>query len=159
MRIGIIGSGATGLTAAWKLARAKHQVTIFESHDQVGGLASGFHISSWDWSLEKFYHHWFIADHDILELIDEIGHSNKVRFSRPKTSYWIDGKIYRSEISPSALLLPISLLAKIRLGLAGVYLKLTRNWHSLEKQTTHEWLSRYMGQGAYNKLWRPFPGR
>jgi protoporphyrinogen oxidase len=155
MRIGIIGSGATGLAAAWKLARAKHQVTIFESHNQVGGLSSGFRVSNWDWSLEKFYHHWFIDDHDVLGLIDEIGHSDKVRFSRPKTSYWIDGQIYRSEISPSALLLPISFLSKIRLGLVGIYLKLTRNWHSLEKKTTHEWLNRYMGQEAYNKLWRP----
>lgn len=155
MRIGIIGAGTTGLAAAWMLARAKHQVTIFEAQQQVGGLASGFRASNWDWSLEKFYHHWFIADHDVLELIDEIGHSDKVRFTRPKTSYWIDGKIYRSEISPSALLLPISFLAKLRLGLAGVYLKLTRNWHSLEEQTVHEWLSRYMGQEAYDKLWRP----
>ena len=38
MRIGIIGSGISGLSAAWSLA-AKHDVTVFESNAQAGGHA------------------------------------------------------------------------------------------------------------------------
>ena len=36
MRIAIIGSGIAGLTAAWRLA-PRHEVTLFEANDQVGG--------------------------------------------------------------------------------------------------------------------------
>ena len=155
LKIGIIGAGIAGMSAAWDLARAGHEVHIFEGADRVGGLAAGFKDDGWDWYLEKYYHHWFEGDKHILGLIDEIGHSDKILFPRPKTSYWLDGKIYRSEISPSALLLPLSLLAKFRLGLAGIYLKLTRSWQSLEKITAHEWMIRYMGREAYEKLWQP----
>ena len=36
--VGIIGSGAAGLTAAQQLNRAGHLVTVYERHDRVGGL-------------------------------------------------------------------------------------------------------------------------
>ncbi len=155
LNIGIIGAGAAGMAAAWDLIRAGHQVTLYEAGHAIGGLAAGFKDESWEWSLEKFYHHWFQSDKDVLTLIDEIGHTDKVIFPRPKTSYWLDGKVYRSEINLSALQLPLSPLAKLRLGLFGAYLKLTPFWQPLEKVTAHEWLQRYMGREVYEKLWRP----
>ena len=50
MRIGIVGAGIAGLTAAHDLIKKGHQVTIFESANYVGGLAAGFKESHWDWS-------------------------------------------------------------------------------------------------------------
>ncbi len=155
LKVGIVGAGVAGLAAAWDIARAGHEVHIFEGADTVGGLAAGFKDPSWDWTLEKFYHHWFESDRDILALIDEIGHGDKVFFPRPKTSYWIDGKIYRSEIALSALRLPLSPLGIVRLGLAGAYLKLTRSWQPLERVTAHDWMTRWMGRETYERLWRP----
>lgn len=156
LRIGIIGAGAAGLAAAWDLSRLGHEIHLYEAEDKVGGLAAGFKDSGWDWTMEKFYHHWFQTDSSILKLIDELGTSSKVLFPRPKTSYWIDGKVYRSEMNASALSLPLSPLALVRLGLTGVYLKfVTRDWPALEKVTADQWMRRWMGDEAYNKLWRP----
>ena len=42
MRIGIVGAGITGLTAAYELGKAGHSVTVFEKDTFAGGLASGF---------------------------------------------------------------------------------------------------------------------
>jgi protoporphyrinogen oxidase len=156
LKIGIIGAGAAGMAAAWDLARAGHDVELFEAEKSVGGLAAGFRDDGWEWSLEKFYHHWFESDKDMFALLEEMGTRDKVLFPRPKTSYWIDGKILRSEMNASALFLPISFLAKIRMGLTGVFLKfLTKDWRSLEKVTADEWMSRYMGDEAYGKFFRP----
>ncbi|MCA9882017.1 MAG: FAD-dependent oxidoreductase, partial [Anaerolineae bacterium] len=153
--IGIIGAGVAGLAAAWDFVNAGHEVTIYEAGDRVGGLAAGFKDDSWDWELEKFYHHWFTSDADMLGLIDEIGHSDKVIFPRPKTSYWIDGKPVRSEMNLSALFLPISLWGTFRMGLGGVYLKLTSDWRALEKVTADSWMRRYMGPEGYEKFFKP----
>ena len=38
----IVGGGLTGLTAAWRLHRAGHRVTVFEKAPQVGGAIVGF---------------------------------------------------------------------------------------------------------------------
>ncbi|MBZ0296874.1 MAG: NAD(P)/FAD-dependent oxidoreductase [Anaerolineae bacterium] len=156
LRIGIIGAGVAGMAAAWDLTRAGHQVELFEAGDKVGGLAAGFKDENWDWTLEKFYHHWFETDADMLRLIDEIGQRGQVIFPRPKTSYWMDNKITRSEMNLSVLSLPISLFSKFRLGLVGVYLKfLTNNWRALEKVTADSWMTRYMGEEAYGRFFRP----
>lgn len=153
--IAIIGAGAGGMAAAWDLVRAGHHVDLYEAGDRVGGLAAGFKDDHWDWYLEKFYHHWFESDEHILGLIGEIGQGDKLVFPRPKTSFWIDGKIYRSEISPSAIFLPLSPLSLPRFALAGAFMKLTPFWKPLEKVTADAWLRRYMGPEAYNKFFRP----
>jgi protoporphyrinogen oxidase len=156
LSIAIIGAGGAGLAAAWDLARAGHGVEVFEAESTVGGLAAGFRDDGWEWWLEKFYHHWFETDQEIIKLAGEMGHGDKITFPRPKTSYWVDGQILRSEMNASALFLPISPLAKLRLGLVGVYLKfITKNWRALEQDTAHNWMLRYMGQEAYSRFFQP----
>lgn len=155
LSIGIIGAGATGIAAAWDLCRAGHDVTIYEAGAEIGGLAAGFRDDHWAWSLEKFYHHWFETDHHIRDLLIEMGLWDNVIFPRPKTSFWIDGKIYRSEISLSALFLPQSPIATLRMGLFGAYLKLIKDGTFLEKFTAHDWMRHRMGEEAYGKFFQP----
>lgn len=157
MNIAIIGAGATGLAAAHDLLQAGCRVTLFEANDKPGGLAAGFKMPHWDWSLEKFYHHWFESDADVLRLADEIGVRDRVIFKRPVTvSYW-NGRFYPLDSPAAALRFPgLSLPAKIPFGLATIYLKyLTSNWRALERYTAHEWASRWMGRRAYEVLWQP----
>lgn len=155
-RIAIIGAGVAGLAAAWDLARAGHTVSIYEAQGQLGGLAAGFRDDNWDWTLEKFYHHWFEGDSDMLGLIEEIGQREKVLFPRPKTSFWIDGKIIRSEIEPiSVLKLPLSPLGLVRFAFGGAFVKLTPFWKPLERVTADAWMRRWMGEEGYRKFFRP----
>ena len=42
MKIAFVGTGFTGLAAAWDLRNSGNEVTIFEAADTVGGLAGGF---------------------------------------------------------------------------------------------------------------------
>jgi len=155
MNIAIIGAGAAGLAAAWDFADAGHQVTIYEAADRVGGLAAGFKDEAWDWTLEKFYHHWFASDNDLFALAEEMGARDHIIFPRPKTSYWIDGAPVRSEISPSALFLPLSLPSILRMGLAGMFVKLTPRWQPFERVTADQWMRRWMGREAYEKFFMP----
>ena len=70
-RIAIIGAGPAGLAAAYDLNKAGYAVTVYEAAPEVGGLAAGFKPPHWDWSLEKFYHHWFASDRHMLGFIEE----------------------------------------------------------------------------------------
>lgn len=55
--IAVLGAGFGGMSAAYDLAKAGHKVSIYEAASGVGGLASGFKEPHWDWSVERFYHH------------------------------------------------------------------------------------------------------
>ncbi len=153
--IAIIGAGVAGLAAAWDLIRAGHDVHIYEAGERVGGLAAGFRDEGWDWTLEKFYHHWFESDTDMLGLIEEIGQRDNVIFERPKTSFWVDGTIQRTEIEPiSVLMLPMSPLGKLQFMFGGAFLKLTPWWQPLERITAEAWMQRWMGKEGYERFFR-----
>ncbi len=155
MNVAIIGAGIAGLSAALDFAKAGHNVTIFEANSRPGGLASGFKDPRWAWELERFYHHWFTSDTDIINLIDEIGRRDKMFFPTPVTSLYIDGKLYPATPLWKNLLLPVSLISKMRYALSGVYLRLTKNWRALEQVTAHDWIVKYMGEEMYKVVWEP----
>jgi protoporphyrinogen oxidase len=157
MKIAIIGAGFGGMAAAFDLRKAGHDVTIFESADYVGGLASGFKEPYWDWSVEKFYHHWFQTDASMLGLIRELGWENKVRFPRPLTVMYHEGKFYPFDSIQKALLFPgLGFgLNKIRFGFVGLFLRLTNNWRALEQVTADSWMLKWAGRDVYEKMWKP----
>ncbi len=157
MKIAIVGAGIAGLSAAHELIKKGHQVTIFEAANYVGGLAAGFKESHWDWSVERFYHHWFQSDSAMLGLIDELGWSDQVLFPRPVTVMFHKEKFYPFDSIPSALLYP-GLgwgINKIRFGLVNLAIRFTNNWKALEKYTVDEWMRKYAGDKAYEAVWEP----
>jgi protoporphyrinogen oxidase len=155
-RIAIIGAGAGGLAAAYDLARADHQVTVYESDDHVGGLASGFKQPNWDWSVERYYHHWFASDKHILGLIDELGWSERVIFPRPVTVVYHNEQFYPLDSPIAVLRFPgIPFPDRLRVGAVVAYLRYVARWEPLEQVTAHEWLSTRVGARAYSSLWEP----
>lgn len=181
MDIGIIGAGVAGLTAAYDLTRQGHRVTVYEARPYVGGLAAGFKDAGWDWALERFYHHIFASDRDIIALVNELGIGDTLFFPSPVTSILKDGKLYPinkplagpwlerlplgKSLSNVADLVatglrvlafrPIPFLARFRVGLATAYLRYNPRWQPLEQVTAHEWLSRAAGARAYEAFWQP----
>ena len=157
MNIAIIGAGYAGLSAAYDLTKTGHNVTVFEAADHTGGLAAGFKETHWDWSVEKYYHHWFASDQHMLGLIKELGLEHKVLFPRPFTVVFHKDKWYPFDSILKALLYP-GLgwgINKVRFGFVGLFLRLTNNWKSLEKVTVDQWMRKWAGNQVYEQMWEP----
>ena len=157
MKIAIIGAGYAGMSAAYDLRNAGHEVTIYEAAKHVGGLAAGFKEPHWDWSVEKFYHHWFQSDDHMLGLIKELGLDDRVIFPRPLTVMLYKDKFYPFDSILNALRFPgLGFgLNKIRFGFVGLFLRLTNNWRALEKVTADEWMMKWAGKQVYEQMWKP----
>lgn len=158
LKVAIIGAGPAGLAAAYDLTKNKIEVTVFEAAPEVGGLAAGFKAPHWNWSLEKFYHHWFQTDSHMLGLINELGWRDQVLFPRPYTVVYHNGEFHPFDSYLTALkfsLKHFSLIDVMRYGLVGVYLKLTPWWQPLEKVTAAEWMRKWCGERVYNAMWKP----
>ncbi len=157
--IAVIGAGIGGMAAAYDLSRAGHHVTIYEGSGGVGGLAAGFKEPHWDWSVERYYHHWFASDRYMLGLIDELGWQGQVIFPRPVTVMYHQGRFYPFDSMfsniPLFLLRHYPLIDTARFGLVGAYLRLSGNWKSLEGYTAESWMRRWAGDRVYEAMWEP----
>lgn len=154
MRVGIIGAGAAGLAAAYELTKSGHYAEVFERAPFLGGQASTFSVGGGQ--LERGYHHLFVSDTDITQLIDELGLGDRLAWLESKVGLYHGGKIW-SFGTPMDLLrfTPLSLLQRLRVGFWTFVLQKTTNWHKFEGITAQEWLIQHMGRRAYQVLWEP----
>lgn len=153
-RFAIIGAGVCGLSAAYELAKAGHQVEVFEADKDIGGLASVYEVGGQ--RLEKFYHHWLGTDEHAFNLIREIGKGDKLLFKESKVGIYYSNKIYRFS-SPMDLLRfkPLNLFQRLRFGFSIFYSWMIKDYRHLEQISAADWLEKIVGKKAFDVIWRP----
>lgn len=154
MRIGIIGAGAAGLAAAYELGLRGHVADVFEGAPFLGGQASTFPVNGVP--LERGYHHLFRSDTAMIDLISELGLSDRLQWIDSNVGYYARGKLWKFT-SPMDLLRfrPLPLFDRLRMGLATLGLQRRKEWASLEQVTASEWVLRNVGRNAYDTIFEP----
>lgn len=153
MKYAVLGGGALGLMAAYRLVQAGQEVTVFEQEPVAGGLAAGFRVG--DTWLEKFYHHIFRSDKVAIRIINELGLGDRLDWHRPRTVSLMDGRLEQLD-SPLTLLRfkPWRLDERLRVAAVMAFLKVV-NPNLLEGKVADAWLSRWMGKRTYSMLFEP----
>ncbi|UYV36880.1 NAD(P)/FAD-dependent oxidoreductase [Rhodobacteraceae bacterium D3-12] len=154
--IAIIGAGFTGLAAARDLARAGNRVTVYEADPFVGGLAGAFTPHGESDRLDRFYHHWFTSDRDIMALIDELGLGDAVSMEPSLTGVWFANQTFRLSTPLDLLRFPaLSFPDRLRLGWLALKARRVRDWRALEGLSAEEWLRDLGGDRVYRVMWQP----
>ncbi len=159
MKIAILGAGFAGLTAALRLTEEGHEVTVFESESSVGGLAGGFKLPGWDWTLEKSYHHLFTNDTFSFNMAKKLGQNLIIQ--RPETNIMVSGNIMPLDSAKALLRFPyLNPIDRIRTGLVTAYLKATSSYKVFEGKAALAWVRKTMGKEATKLIWEPlFKGK
>ena len=154
MNFGIIGGGAAGLAAAYELSRAGHYADVYETAPILGGQASTFNLGGGQ--LERGYHHLFRSDQAMIELINELGLADQLRWYTSKVGLFHGDRVWNFS-SPADLLKfsPLPMSQRIRVGLWSFLLQKTRAWHKFENVTARTWIIEHMGMDAYRIIWEP----
>ncbi len=150
----IIGAGFTGLSAAYELAKNGISVTVLEAEAEIGGLAAAFNVGGQ--KLERFYHHFFTHDTEVLKLINELGLSDRIEINPTNTGLYYENHCFKLS-TPWDLLnfTPLAFADRIRLGLLALRARRVRDWMALESKTAHEWLRELGGENVYRIVWQP----
>lgn len=154
MRVGIVGAGVLGLSAARVLQQQGHEVTIFEGKPDVGGQVVTFEVGGEP--LEQFYHHIFTNDTVCIRYIEEMGFGDRLRWIESTVGILRRGRIFPF-VTPMDLLryTAIPFTSRVRLGLAAVWLRRQHNWRKYEDVTARAWMERAVGKKAFAALWGP----
>jgi protoporphyrinogen oxidase len=153
-RAAIIGGGISGLTVAYYLTRAGWAVEVFESAARLGGLASSFRFG--EAIIERYYHFICGGDHALIGLCRDLGIADVIRWQAVRTSHFYDGNLYPFSSAGSLLrFTPLSLPARIRLGIHAVRSRRRQGWLALDEIPAKVWLLKHTGERAYEVIWRP----
>jgi protoporphyrinogen oxidase len=153
-QVTIVGGGFTGLSAAYELAKNGISVTVLEAEAEIAGLAAAFDVGGE--KLDRFYHHWFTNDKEVMQLIDELGLNDHVEINPTNTGVYYANNFYKLS-TPWDLLnfTPLNFLDRIRLGLLALRARRVKDWMELEGKTAHEWLIELGGENVYRVVWQP----
>ncbi len=151
---GIVGGGIMGMTLAHRLAQEGHEVTIYESAPELGGLVSSWRMNEVEW--DKFYHVILLSDFRTRNILNEIGVEDKIKWVETKTGFYMNGKLHSMSDTIEFLKFPtLNLLDKFRLGLTILIASRIKNWKKLERIPVTTWLKKWSGSNTYNKIWLP----
>ncbi|MDR1537150.1 MAG: NAD(P)/FAD-dependent oxidoreductase [Clostridiales bacterium] len=153
MKIGIIGCGATGLSAGYTLSQKGHETVLYDtSESELGGIAGAVPIGRT--YIDKFYRHIFTSDAEILSLIQEAGLNSEMMWIEPKNGMYIDGKLYPFTNPIDLIMFPaVGFISRIRMGLAVLSAKYVTDYKAMEGITAKEWLVKKAGKQSYDKIW------
>lgn len=153
-RVAIVGSGFLGMTLALRLAKAGHNVTIFESGKEIGGLAAAWQIGDVVW--DKHYHVTLASDKFTRKLLEELGLGDEYRWVETKTGFYTGGELFSMSDTREFLQFPpLGLISKIRLGATIFFASRIKDWKRLETISVEAWLTKLSGKKTFEKIWKP----
>lgn len=156
----VVGGGMLGLALAHELSKKGVRVTVLEASHELGGLAAPWELEdsetgqriTWD----RHYHVTLLSDTRLRKLLDEIGLSDELRFVETKTGFYAGGKMHSMSSTLEFLNFPpLKLWEKFRLGMTIAGGSKIKNWRRLEQIPVTDWLRKWSGEGAFQKVWLP----
>jgi protoporphyrinogen oxidase len=150
----VVGAGLTGLVAAYRLAKAGWQVTVFERYPEPGGLVASFEVGGE--RLECYYHHLFTTDTDYVALATELGLANEIEWLPSRMGIYSGGRLWDFGTPVSLLKFqPLPWVDKLRFGFSTLLLNRTSDFARFERVTAREWIVKHAGRKAYDAVWGP----
>jgi protoporphyrinogen oxidase len=153
LKVAVIGAGPMGLAAAYELAKRGAQVSILERDDRIGGMSAFVDFAGT--RIERYYHFICRPDSTTFEYLREFGLEDYLRWVPTKMGFYFRGKLYEWGHPLALLKFPgLSPLQKLRYGLHVMHAKGIEDWRPYDAFTSTEWLHRWIGEKAYDVLWR-----
>ncbi|MBN2381521.1 FAD-dependent oxidoreductase [bacterium] len=150
----IIGAGMTGLACALSLVGQQHDVVVLDADNKPGGLLASYQFDQY--TIEKYYHHFFSYDQNLLELIEQLELNHDLVWKKASTGYYHQGHVYNLDTPREILMFRgLSLIDKFFLAKAMLMIKRTKDFRHLDRITARDWLLQNTNQSVYENFFAP----
>lgn len=149
-KVGIIGAGPAGLTAAYELAKAGVQVDVFEAGPNVGGLAQSFEL--WNQTVDLGPHRFFSSDSRINKVWFEVA-GEDYRMVNRLTRIYYNSKLFYYPLKPFDALRKLGIFQSI--NSLGSYLA-EKIKPTPDTNTFESWVVRRFGYKLYSTFFKTY---
>ncbi|WP_138992762.1 FAD-dependent oxidoreductase [Larkinella sp. C7] len=149
-KIGIIGAGPAGLTAAYELAKAGIAVEVFEAGPNVGGLSQSFQL--WNQTVDLGPHRFFSSDARINKVWFEVAGSD-FRMVNRLTRIYYNSKLFYYPLKPFDALRKLGVRQSISSMNSYFREKITP---TPDQQTFESWVVRRFGYKLYSTFFKTY---
>lgn len=151
MRVGIIGAGPAGMTAAYLLARKGVSVELFEASDCVGGMARSFPL--WGQTVDVGPHRFFSKDDRVNSLWREVV-GNDFRMVQRLTRIFYKNQFYSYPLKPFDSLTKLGIRESA--SCLTSYLKQKAFGQTKELETFEAWVTDRFGKRLYEIFFKTY---
>jgi protoporphyrinogen oxidase len=153
-RVGVVGGGILGTVLALRLAQAGADVTVLERGPSLGGLAGAMDFNGH--TVDRFYHVITPTDQNMIDLAEEVGLGDQLRFSPVEAGFFIDGALHDfNGIGDFLRFSPLTAWQRARLAWFVAQCQLRSSYARLDHIELERWLRRHCGAAVTDRIWRP----
>jgi protoporphyrinogen oxidase len=153
-RVGIVGGGILGLTAAYRLAQSGVHVEVYERSNDLGGVVGAFDFDGY--RVDRFYHVVLPTDDRVRGLATELGLGDDFRFRPTRVGFYDDGRLFSmSSLREFATFPLLPAHDRARLAAFVARCQLTSDPAKLDDVPLGDWLRRTCGRRIVERLWVP----
>ena len=153
MRVGIIGAGPAGITAAHQLAKAGANVQVYEAGDSVGGLSRT--IDLWGQKVDLGPHRFFSNDRRVNDVwLDVVG--NDYRMVDRLTRIYYQDRFFHYPLKPGNALWNMGLTNAA--GCMTSYLKerMQPSYPADQNETFESWVVGRFGRRLFDMFFKSY---
>ena len=149
----VLGAGPMGLTVAYELLKRGWKVDLYERDERIGGMTASTELGGL--KIERYYHFICAPDTPYFEYLEEFGIKDRLRWVDTKMGFYYEGRLYDWGNPLALLRFPkLDLLSKLRYGAHAFFTTKVRDWRKLDRVGCTPWLKKWVGERAYDVLWR-----
>jgi protoporphyrinogen oxidase len=152
-RVGIIGAGPAGLTAAYRLQQLGAEVTVFEASDTVGGMARSFDL--WGQRVDLGPHRFFSGDARVNGLWHEVL-EHQYRIVARRTRIYYRRRFFDYPLRVGSVIANLSLVELVHAVASYARERLMPELPPGERDTFEAWVVHNFGRRLYEIFFKSY---
>jgi protoporphyrinogen oxidase len=153
MKVGIIGAGPAGMTAAYQLARSGVRVEVFEASPHVGGLARTLDL--WGQRVDLGPHRFFSRDHRVNHVWHEVA-AGDYQVIKRLTRIYYDDKYYDYPLRPANALQNMGVVNAVSCVMSYARQRMRNLRHPAVPTTFEEWIVASFGAKLFGMFFKSY---